>query len=90
MPTVGIAIVALLLGVGAAYLAWGAGAQRLESELSQAKARLAEAQQAAVREGAVATKVQELEAQIKSAAEALKTEQEARAKLEAVAAKQKK
>jgi Tfp pilus assembly protein FimT len=90
MPTVGIAIVALLVGAGAAYLVWGAGAQRVEGELSQVKARLAEAQQAAVREGAMATKVQELEAQIKSAAEALKTEQEARAKLEAVAAKQKK
>ena len=81
-----VAIVALVVGVGAAYLAWGARTRQLESEGGQVRARLAEARQAPVREGAMATKVQELEAQIKKATEDLTREQEARAKLEAVAA----
>ena len=82
-----VAIVAFVVGVGAGYLAWGARTHQLESEGGQVKARLAEAQQAPVREGAMATKVQELEAQIKKATEDLKREQEARIKLEAIAAR---
>ena len=82
-----VASVALVVGVGAGYLVWGARTRQLESEVSQIKARLAEGQQGAAREGAIATKVQELEAQIKKATEDLTREQEARAKLEAVAAR---
>ena len=82
-----VAIVALVVGVGASYLAWGARTRQLESEVSQVRAHLAEAQQAPVREGAMATKVQELEAQIKKATEDLTREQDARARLEAIAAR---
>ena len=82
-----VASVALVVGVGAGYLVWGARTRQLESEVSQVKARLAEARESAVREGALATKVQDLEAQIRKATEDLKHEQEALAKLETVAAK---
>ena len=83
---VAVAIVAPVVGVGVGYAIWGAKNAPLETEISQAKARLADAQQASVREGAMATKLQELETQIKTATADLTTEEEAKAQLEKVAA----
>jgi hypothetical protein len=81
-----IAVVALVVGVGVGYMVWGSQASQLEADIARAKARLAEAQQAGVREGTMATKLQEIEAQIKKAGDDLKVEQEAKDKLEKVAA----
>jgi nitrogen fixation-related uncharacterized protein len=80
------AVVALIVGVGVGYAVWGAKTSQLEADIGQAKARLADAQQAAVREGTMATKLQDVEARIKKATEDLKTEQDAKEKLEKVAA----
>ncbi len=86
-PAALVAIVAVLVGVLVGYLVWGAQGRQVEAELGALKARLAEAQEASVREGALASKVQELEAQLKTATENLKTEQETRERLEKLAAK---
>ena len=86
-PAAVVAIIALIVGLGIGYLVWGAQARQLESEAGAVKASLAQAQQAAVREGQMATKVQGIEAQIKKATEDLKTETDAREKLEKLAAK---
>ena len=90
MPTAVIGIVAILIGLFIGYLSWGASAGKLSTELTAAKAKVAEAQQAAVREGALATKVQDLESQLKQASESLGKEKETREKLEKLAAKLKK
>lgn len=81
-----IAIVALVVGLGVAYMVWGSQSSQLEADIAKAKARVAEAQQATVREGTMATQLQELEAQIKKTGDDLKVEQEAKDKLEKVAA----
>jgi len=85
-----IAIVLLLIGLLGGYLFWGNQGKQVASELATVKTRLTEVQQAAVREGAVATKLQQAEAQLKQVTETLKGEQEARQKLEALAATTKK
>ena len=86
-PAVWVAIVCLVVGICIGYAVWGASSRQVEDEMAGVKARLAEAQQASVREGQMATKIQEIEAQVKQATESLKTETDAREKLEKVAAK---
>lgn len=79
-----IAILAVVVGILVGYLVWGNQAQQLANEVAAVKAR---AQQAGVQEGMMATKLQQIEAQIKEAVERLKAEQDQRQKLEALAAK---
>ncbi len=81
------AILAVVVGILIAYLVWGNQAQQLQNEVAAVKAR---AQQAGIQEGMMATKLQQIEAQIKEATERLKSEQDQRQKLEALAAKQQK
>ena len=80
-----IAILAVVVGILVGYLVWGSPAQQLASEMAAVKAR---AQQATVQEGVIATRLQQIESQIKEATERLKGEEEQRQKLEALAAKQ--
>lgn len=84
---VGFGVIAILIGVLAGYLVWGASSQTLDGELASVKGKLAEARKAAVQEGALATKLQELEGQLKQASERLTSEKDAREKLEALVAK---
>jgi len=84
-----VGIITLLIGVGTGYLLWGSEPRQLAGELAAAKARLAEAQQSAAREGAVATKLQQAEAQLKQMTETLRSERELREKLDALVSKKK-
>ena len=81
------AILAVVVGILIGYLVWGNQAQQLQNEVAAVKAK---AQQSGIQEWMMATKLQQIEAQIKDATERLKSEQDQRQKLEALAAKQKK
>ena len=85
-PTWVVAILAVLAGLLAGYLVWGARSRQLQSELATVKAHLAEADRATGQQGALATRLQEVEAYLKAATESLTREQEARAQLEKLAA----
>jgi hypothetical protein len=80
-----IGVIALLVGLGIGYLAWGSQAQGVQDELAKAKTMV---QQATAKEGQAATKIQDAEAKVKQIAADLEKEKEMRAKLEALAAKQ--
>ena len=81
------AILAVVVGILIGYLVWGNQAQQLQNEVAAVKAKV---QQSGIQEGMMATKLQQIEAQIKEATERLKSEQDQRQKLEALAAKQQK
>lgn len=81
-----VGIVALLIGILVGYLYWG---YRV-TELDALKKRLAEVQQAAAQEGAAATRLQQVEAQLKEMTERLNSERDMRQKLEALVSKKKK
>jgi uncharacterized protein HemX len=90
MQAVVVAVIAVVVGLGVGWITWGRPSQDLAGELATVRKTLDEARQAATREGALATKVQQMEAQIKQASESLKSEQELRQKLEKLAATKKK
>src|SRR5207247_4177048 len=77
-----VAIVLLLVGLLTGYLYWGRSGKQLADELSAAKARLAEAQQAQAGEAAMKAKLDAAEAQLKQLTEQLAREREARQTLE--------
>lgn len=90
MQAILMGVIALLVGVGIAYLSWGSRAGRAATDLTAVRARLEETRAAAVREGGLATKIQEAEARIKEARADLEAETDLRQKLEQAAATQKK
>ena len=89
-PAAVVGIIAILIGIVVGYLVWGSHLQRLADELAAVKGQLAEARQVAQREGAVATRIQEVEGQLKQATESLGKERELREKLEKLTAAKKK
>ena len=90
MQAVVIAIIAAVVGLGIGYFSWGASSSQAEKDVATAKAKLAEAQKSAEREGQLATKIQAAEAKLKESQEALKAETEQAKKLEGILAKRKK
>jgi uncharacterized protein HemX len=80
--TVG-AIVAILVGLLAAYLMWGTQTKSLRSELDQLDARLAEAQKATTREKELSDRLAQMEAQLKQVSDDLAEETARREELEA-------
>jgi len=78
-----VALVLLLVGLLTGYLYWGRSGKQLADELSAARARLAEAQQAQAGEAAMKAKLDAAEAQLKQLTEQLAREREARQTLEA-------
>jgi uncharacterized protein HemX len=78
-----VAIVAILIGLLAAYLMWGTQTKSLRSELDQLDARLAEAQKAVTREKELSDKLAQMEAQLKQVSDDLAEETARREELEA-------
>jgi uncharacterized protein HemX len=78
-----VAIVAILIGLLAAYFMWGTQTKSLRSELDQLDARLAEAQKAVTREKELSDKLAQMEAQLKQVSDDLADETARREELEA-------
>jgi uncharacterized protein HemX len=78
-----VAIVAILVGLLAAYLMWGTQTKSLRGELDQLEARLAEAQKAVTREKELSDKLAQMEAQLKQVSDDLAEETARREELEA-------
>jgi uncharacterized protein HemX len=85
-----VAVVTLAIGLGLGYLVWGAQARTQSAELERVQSALSTARQAASREGALATRIQEAEGRLKQASEELAKETELREKLEKLAQARKK
>jgi uncharacterized protein HemX len=78
-----VAVVAILVGLLAAYLMWGTQTKSLRRELDQLEARLAEAQKAVTREKELSDKLAQMEAQLKQVSDDLAEETARREELEA-------
>ena len=83
---IAVGIIALLVGLLIGWLFWGQRAK----ELDAVKGRLAEVERSAAQEGAMATKVRELEARLEEATERLDKERKLREELEAIVTQGKK
>jgi uncharacterized protein HemX len=90
MQAVVIGLIAAIIGLGIGYMTWGSQASQAQKDVAAAKAQLDETRKAAEREGQLATKIQDAEAQLKTAQESLKTEMDQTKKLETQLAKRKK
>jgi hypothetical protein len=77
------AILAILVGLLAAYLMWGIQTKSLRSEFDQLEASLAEAQKAVTREKELSDKLAQMEAQLKQVSDDLAEETARREELEA-------